>query len=723
FTMENDSTQNNNNGHDLNVAIETDDTTDLIWYDMDALLGVDDNDASNDHDVEGGRDNSHESEASSSKAKRHKAKQILALESLFQSCSHPDDETRRALGTKIGMDPQQIKNWFQNKRSQNKLKSCWDENREIRSINTMLQDENFKLRQRILEQSCFSCHCHMSPPQQLSEKQRLLIENARLKEQYLRAQATLRELTRGTPRPLVMPSFIVASDGNGTDTTLLLQHAERAMKEFQELAAAGAPVWLPSIDGDVLNYREYTTGVFPGMLGPCPQGFVSEATREAAIVWGTAADIVGILTDPGRWSEMFPGIVAAVSARDVGFSGTLSSRDGLILLMNAELWVQSPRMPNRSVKFLRFTKMTANGQHWAVVDVSVDGVVGQEGEPRAQNTRCRLLPSGCLIENMGGDYCKVTWIVHAEYDEATVVPLFKPLLRSGQALGARRWLPVLKRQCEYKGVLKNFPAGDGRKGVMEVAKRMTASFYAAISGPVTLPGSRVREWRGAALPVRMVIWNCAGVVPGHPDSRVLSATTTVWLPSTQPCVVLDYLRNERRRGEWDVLARGAAVTELGYIITGNVHGNAVSILRPNVTDDGTNNNKILILQEACSDPSCSLVVYSPVEKNVTLALMRGGNPVTDVLLPSGFAILPDGYRKIPHASSSSSSATSTSTAPAGGNTTSAGCLLTAAYQTLWSGPPADDNLAAGAFDAIGKQLCNAIESIKAAVGAEVIIPA
>lgn len=84
------------------------------------------------------------------------------------------------------------------------------------------------------------------------------------------------------------------------------------------------------------------------------------------------------------------------------------------LQMNVELWVQSPRLLNRSVKFLRFSKMMANGR-WAVVDVSVDGIYGveQEGSSTSYTTGCRLLPSGCLLEDMSGGYCKVLY--HAQF--------------------------------------------------------------------------------------------------------------------------------------------------------------------------------------------------------------------------------------------------------------------------------------------------------------------
>ena len=73
--------------------------------------------------------------------------------------------------------------------------------------------------------------------------------------------------------------------------------------------------------------------------------------------------------------------------------------------MNAEMWVQSPCVPNRTVKILRYCKLVAERQ-WAVMDVSVDGIFGQQVLP-ARYMGCRLLPSGCLIEDMSNGHCKV----------------------------------------------------------------------------------------------------------------------------------------------------------------------------------------------------------------------------------------------------------------------------------------------------------------------------
>jgi homeobox-leucine zipper protein len=71
--------------------------------------------------------------------------------------------------------------------------------------------------------------------------------------------------------------------------------------------------------------------------------------------------------------------------------------------MDAELKVLSPGMTARKIKFLRQCKEVQPGK-WAVVDVSVDGILGlDDGVPPT----CRLLPSGCLIEVHNTGCCKV----------------------------------------------------------------------------------------------------------------------------------------------------------------------------------------------------------------------------------------------------------------------------------------------------------------------------
>jgi homeobox-leucine zipper protein len=43
------------------------------------------------------------------------------LLSFFQECPHPDDKQRKELSRELGLDPLQVKFWFQNKRTQMKV--------------------------------------------------------------------------------------------------------------------------------------------------------------------------------------------------------------------------------------------------------------------------------------------------------------------------------------------------------------------------------------------------------------------------------------------------------------------------------------------------------------------------------------------------------------------------------------------------------------------------
>jgi homeobox-leucine zipper protein len=77
--------------------------------------------------------------------------------------------------------------------------------------------------------------------------------------------------------------------------------------------------------------------------------------------------------------------------------------------MQAELRVLSPLVPTREVTFLRFCKQLGEGA-WAVVDVSIDGLVMEQGLAVAYTTadiKCRRLPSGCLLQDTPNGFCKV----------------------------------------------------------------------------------------------------------------------------------------------------------------------------------------------------------------------------------------------------------------------------------------------------------------------------
>ncbi|CAN6175080.1 unnamed protein product [Urochloa humidicola] len=547
-----------------------------------------------------------------------------------------------------------------------------------------------------------------------------------------------------------LPSGLDGGMHDGVDRSVLLELGLAAMEELMKLAQLDEPLWLPSSGSEgggggleTLNLDEYHRA-FARVFGSSPGGYVTEATREAGVAITSSVDLVDSLMDAGRWSEMFPCIVARASTTDIISSGMGGTRSGSIQLMHAELQVLSPLVPIREVVFLRFCKQHAEGL-WAVVDVSVDAILRPDGgsgnhHHHAQNggaagyMGCRLLPTGCIVQDMNNGYSKVTWVVRAEYDETAVHQLYRQLLRSGQALGARRWLASLQRQCQYLAILcsNSIPARDhaaitpvGRRSMLKLAQRMTDNFCAGVCASAAQKWRRLDEWRGGEgdsggaagegeEKVRMMARQSVGA-PGEPPGVVLSATTSVRLPSTSPHRVFDYLRDEQRRGEWDILANGEAMQEMDHIAKGQHHGNAVSLLRPNATSG--NQNNMLILQETCTDLSGSLVVYAPVDVQSMHVVMNGGDSAYVSLLPSGFAILPDGHSQPSNASQDSPNGHSSTV----GSNNNTGSLVTVAFQILVNNLPTA-KLTMESVETVSNLLSCTIQKIKSALQASIVTP-
>lgn len=344
-------------------------------------------------------------------------------------------------------------------------KAVGDQNKEIKRENAQLHTENMVMQQKL---ACGKCR----DPEE--KKWHLLNENARLKDMKRRAQENLMKVIHDSSLPhsetldhMESASLnLVPFDHNGsTYQETLLSYADRALNEFMMLAVSAEPMWLPTVNGKMLNKQEYNCCTYPGILGPCPEGFVVEASKQTTKVRGATSDLVSMLTDMVRYTYLQlhafkkcpTGIVmkfmclifTVMLVHDVpwyhrkckGKQGCLqwkfkfarraNSGGGLhctslqipmsllrligltnfieLLQMNVDLWVQSPQAPNRSVKFLRYSKEIENSQ-WAVVDVSMDGIRGTEPDD-IQNgyMSCRLRPSGCLLQDRSNGACKVLY--------------------------------------------------------------------------------------------------------------------------------------------------------------------------------------------------------------------------------------------------------------------------------------------------------------------------
>ncbi|XP_024314342.1 homeobox-leucine zipper protein ROC6-like [Brachypodium distachyon] len=660
-----------------------------------------------------------------------------------RECPFPDEILQLNLSMSLGMTQMQVKAWFQNRRAALKNKMMQRESEFLREEKEMLEDQKRKINAVIHGKDKRCLRCRGWGPKAYNgdtpEKRRLLAENAKLKEELLQAFSLLNVVSGGRARagtPIPKPfspyggqlkSQCATSGGDsGSSPTMLLDHVlSRASEEFMSLAVStlGEPMWLLTVDGEVLNKQTYNV-----MFRPDQMGFAMDGTRKTAMVMVKADNLVRILMDPAHWSKMFPGIVASVTSSQI--VNPNASPHELIQLMNAELRVLVPRVPLVKVKFARQC-LQVQPNVWAVVDVSVDGIPVDISESNGDSfpttyTACRMLPSGCLIEELKDGYCKITWMVHAGYDMSKIPQLHLSLLDTGgQALGACRWLNSLKRQCEYLAFLHSDPhpltnpvaamLPEVRKSVLESSQQMKMNFYKAMCDSAGRSWSTVDEWAGDCgvgaeklhLAVRFVT-SLAAIYNGDIQTGtqlILSAMTTVWLPGIPAERVFNYLYDGNRRWEWDSLvANGEPMQEEVRITTGQFYGNHVSIFRA-IASDGTNNNNKLILQEAYTDTSCMLVVYVPVdEQSMKDASMNGGGCASFSTPPSGFAVIPDGLNQ--------------QTSP----WSSSGAIVSAMYQILPSSA-SPQNLTLDTVNNISSLLYHAVNKIKSAVQAEVVVPA
>ncbi|KAK3155410.1 hypothetical protein QOZ80_2BG0202960 [Eleusine coracana subsp. coracana] len=671
---------------------------------------------------------------------RHTPRQIQQLEAMFKECPHPDENQRMQLSRELGLEPRQIKFWFQNRRTQMKAQHERADNCFLRAENDKIRCENIAMREALRNVICPTCG---GPPvaDDYFDEQKLRMENARLKEELDRVSSLTskylgRPMTQLPPvQPLSMSSLDLSMGGLSSpaamgpsldldllsgassglasfqlptpvsemERPMMAEMATRAMDELIRMAQAGDHLWAKADGGrEVLNVDTYDT-VFakPGSSFRGPDVHV-EGSRDSGLVFMSAIGLVDMFMDSSKWMEFFPAIVSKSRTIDVLVNG-MAGRSESLVLMYEELHVMSPVVPTREFCFLRYCRQIEHGL-WAIADISVDlpHRDARFGAPPPQRS-CRL-PSGCLIADMANGYSKVTWVEHMEIEDRVPIHLlYRDLILSGAAFGAHRWLAALQRACERYACLvtAGMPphreiAGvtpEGKRSMMKLSQRMVSSFCA------TLSASQLHRWTTLSGPndvgVRVMVHRSTD--PGQPSGVVLSAATSIWLPV--PCdKVFAFVRDENTRSQWDVLSHGNQVQEVSRIPNGTHPGNCISLLR------GLNasQNSMLILQESCTDASGSLVVYAPIDIPAANVVMSGEDPSAIPLLPSGFTILPDAR---PGASTS---------AAAAAGSYGGGSLVTVAFQILVSSLPSS-KLNAESVATVNSLISTTVEQIKAAL--------
>lgn len=273
--------------------------------------------------------------------------------------------------------------------------------------------------------------------------------------------------------------------------------------------------------------------------------------------------------------------------------------------------------------------------------------------------------------------------------------------------------------------------------MLKLAQRMVDNFCTGVCA------STVRKWDKLSVDnvgedVRVMTRKSVDD-PGEPPGIVLSAATSVWIPVSQQRM-FDFLRNERLRSEWDILSNGGPMQEMIHIAKGQGHGNCVSLLRASVSNRlpvlpfpfvtiffflssssnlylltchlqaiNASDSTMLILQETWSDASGSLVVYAPVDTASINVVMHGGESAYVALLPSGFAILPDGPSSGFGGSNSYNGSSIKGEGEDGG-----GSILTVGFQILVNSIPTA-KLTVESVETVNNLISCTIQKIKAAL--------
>ncbi|XP_022857522.1 homeobox-leucine zipper protein HDG11-like [Olea europaea var. sylvestris] len=184
-------------------------------------------------------------------------------------------------------------------------------------------------------------------------------------------------------------------------------------------------------------------------------------------------------------------------------------------------------------------------------------------------------------------YLTVTWIEHVQvYDKFLIHRLYRDLICSCQAYGAKRWIASLQWMCErfaFSMELTNIPrheleevaySVEGQRNLMKLSHRMIKDFFEMLSMSNNLAFSHVSELNNSG--VRVSLRQSNGL--GQPKGLIVSAATSLWLPLS-PENLFNFFKDDKKRAEWDVLSNGSPVNEVAHISTGTHSGNCLSVIK------------------------------------------------------------------------------------------------------------------------------------------------
>ncbi|KAL8472383.1 hypothetical protein ACS0TY_029553 [Phlomoides rotata] len=481
-----------------------------------------------------------------------------------------------------------------------------------------------------------------------------------------------------------------------TDITAIIETAVSAMNELIELLHVKDPLWNTSpSDGRSTLHRDTYDKLYPK-----PNHFKSpnarmESSKDSAEVAMAADQLVEVFLNPNKWKDMFPTIITKVKTFEIiDTSATICN--GSIHLMYEKMHVLSPLVAPREFFFIRFIQHTAPAT-WVVVDVSYDFIKHLQDNP----SRSWKLPSGCMIQDKSNGKSFVTWIEHVEVDDKSLTHrLYRDVVN--YAYGAKRWITTLQRMCdrltcsmgiatsprhELEGVINSV---EGRRNLMRLSHRMVRSLSEILSMSDRLDFSHLSELNNTGVRISVRISRGTGL----PNGLIVSAATSVSLPFSNQ-ELFDFLNDETRRPQWDVLSAGNPVNAIARISTGTDPGNCIAIMQPFVP-----NENLLMLQESSIDSLGASLVYAPIDLPAITSVVNGEDTERIQILPSGYLISNAGNKPDKGINGSSTS----------------GSLLTIAFQLLTSYITKSQPLNMESVATVHSLISSTVQRIKVALG-------
>ncbi|KAK1384112.1 START domain-containing protein [Heracleum sosnowskyi] len=451
------------------------------------------------------------SDSARGRNRRHSRHQINEMEAYFKDDPHPTEWQRNQLARSIGLDPSQVKCWFQNKRSQLKSQREIDENDALQTENDALRARKQQLIEALRKNTCSGCSVGSSG--QPMERNKLILENGHLRKEAevhksriagFMAGQNLQNLPTGFQDPQnisIIPqnpqNLPIISWQNPESCRIISQNPGNLPITSEARNANPNPV--------DLGIRYASTSITCSGEGinsidvPCSHQFrqslnwlVVSAAEELKVlsmsmepVWiSSSADGATSVLNVVEYQSRFPN---NFGPKRLGYRCEASRHISRVLMSPAQLlnilmdvneWafmfsdIVSKALkldvpPSEAVNYntaLRLmaveyhipTPLVPNRgtyfaryctQHCKGVWAVVDVSIDSI-LPTPRNMTCQKRPSGCLIQGLSDGTSKITWIEHVYVDYTGVSTIYRRLLQSGLGFGAKRWVSSLERQCQ-----------------------------------------------------------------------------------------------------------------------------------------------------------------------------------------------------------------------------------------------------------------------------------